>query len=120
MFFVGLLSVLAGLALGVVCGFNDKSLIDGKLSRAASLSDMLTIFVFCWCAYVVWDFFDLLIRIFNVVFRYIHRNYNLYGIGIIFPDSSKIKTKVEIIFNKSFSRSQPVCSRFYPVFYTNK
>lgn len=64
--FFGLPSVpLAGLALGVVCGFNDKSLIDGKLSRAASLSDILTfVFLFIELYFVLFRF--VLIRSFVV------------------------------------------------------
>lgn len=57
--FFGLPSVpLAGLALGVVCGFSDKSLIDGKLSRVASLSDILTFVLF------------LFIELYSVLFRF--------------------------------------------------
>lgn len=44
--FLALASVVDGLALGAVCGFNDKSLIDGKLSRAVSLSDIFGRFAY--------------------------------------------------------------------------
>lgn len=39
--FLGFPSAVAVFVLGVDGGFNDKSLIDGKLSRFASLSDIV-------------------------------------------------------------------------------
>lgn len=58
-------SVPAGLlAVGVLGGFNDKSLIDGKLSRTVSLSDIFTLYYFLFLVAV---FGPLLLKLqFNV------------------------------------------------------